>query len=174
VSDAKHHCRRCRLKLAEPTENPRSAFCCRGCHRQFYERHCLACERDMERKPSSQKTCRRRHCSTQFRELKRHHLLGRYHAPARVNLASGTPISIGSDGGDQGRPTPRIVAGSLTPDQLRLATVGAAFGSCPFEADRKNNRKHWDANGHFTEPEWREVSSFDGARCFIASAPAHV
>ena len=88
----KHHCRRCRLKLAEPTENPRSAFCCRGCHRQHYERHCLACERPMERKSSSQKTCHRRHCSTQFRELKRHHLLGRYHASPGVNLASRTPI----------------------------------------------------------------------------------
>jgi hypothetical protein len=104
----KHHCRRCRLKLAEPTENPRSAFCCRGCHRQHYERHCQACERPMERKSGTQKVCQRRHCSTKFRELKRHHLLGRYHAPARVNLASGTPIKIGVCEGGQMRPTYRI------------------------------------------------------------------
>jgi hypothetical protein len=167
----RHQCRRCRLKLAEPTDNPRSAFCCRGCHRQHYERHCLACERPMERKSSTQKVCHRRHCSAQFRELKRHHLLGRHYARPGVSLASRTPISIGSDGGDQGRPNPRIVAGSLTPDQVRLATVGAAYGNCPFKLDRDLNRKYWqaaiDANGHFTEPDWREVISADDVRCFV-------
>ena len=128
----RHQCRRCRLKLAEPTENPRSAFCCRGCHRQFYDRHCLACERPMERKSSSQKVCPRRRCSAQFRELSRHNLLGRYHARPGASQASETPISIGSDGGV------RIVAGSLTADQLRLATVGATFGDCPFKKDREH------------------------------------
>ena len=52
---------------------------------------------------------------------------------------------------------------------MRLATVGAAYGNCPFEYDRKNNRKHWDDGGYFTEPHWREVISADGVRCFVAS-----
>jgi hypothetical protein len=59
---------------------------------------------------------------------------------------------------------------------LRLATIGAAFGNCPFELDRKINRKHWlaaeqaetEANGHFAEPEWCAVISSDGVQCFRA------
>jgi hypothetical protein len=180
MPETRHQCRRCRLKLAEPTDNPRSAFCCRGCHRQHYERHCQACERPMERKSGTQKVCPRRRCSAQFRELKRHHLLGRYYARSGVSLASRTPISIGSDDGDQGRPTSRIVAGSLTPDQLRLATIGAAFGACPFKLDRKLNRKHWleaeraeiERSGYFEDTEWREVISSDGIRCFVTSGKA--
>ena len=77
----------------------------------------------------------------------------------------------------------RVVAGpALTPEQLRLATLGAAFGNCPFALDRKLNRKHSleaeraeiEANGTFTEPDWREVISSGGVRCFVAldlSAP---
>ena len=61
-------------------------------------------------------------------------LLGRYHARPGVSLASRTPISMGFDGGDRGRPNPRIVAGLLTPDQVWLATVGVRQGAeflCP-------------------------------------------
>jgi hypothetical protein len=174
-SRAAHHCRRCRLKLAQPTENPRSAFCCRGCHRQFYETRCLACEREMERKTGNKRLCGRRHCCSKFRELKRHHLLGRYQAPRRVNSASGTPIKIGVCEGSQKRPTYRIVSGSLTPEQLRLATIGAAFGACPLDSDRKLSRKHFleaerketEANGDYEDTEWSELTSSDGVRCFV-------
>ena len=126
----------------------------------------------MERKSSSQKTCQRRRCSAHFRELKRHILLGRYHTSPGVNLTSETAMKIGVCGSSQWRPTHRIVAGSLYTDQLRLATIGAAYGNCPFKFDRDLNRKHWQAsievNGDFTEPEWREVISSDGVRCFVA------
>jgi hypothetical protein len=43
----RHHCRYqpCRLKLAEPVDNIRRAFCSPGCHASFYKRRCLVCER---------------------------------------------------------------------------------------------------------------------------------
>jgi len=177
-SRAAHHCRRCRLKLGQPTENPRSAFCCRGCHRQFYETRCLACERGMPRKTGNRLLCGRRPCSTKFRELKRHIQLGRYHPAGRAVSASETPIKIGVEGGGLGRRTPRVVAGSLTPEQLLLATVGGRFGSCPFDADRRTNhrqridadRREIEAAGCFGEPDWREVISSGGTRCLVAAS----
>jgi hypothetical protein len=36
-------CRRCQYALPEPAE-ARRAFCCRGCHRQFYAAHCRVCD----------------------------------------------------------------------------------------------------------------------------------
>ncbi|MCK1753801.1 hypothetical protein IVA78_00820 [Bradyrhizobium sp. 137] len=63
---------------------------------------------------------------------------------------------------------------------MRLATSGAAFGNCPFEQDRKLNRRHRiadegaeiEANGHFENAEWREVTSSDGTRCFVGAQAA--
>ena len=42
----RHRCRnpRCAGKLKIPAANPRDAFCCRGCERQFYGRRCRVCE----------------------------------------------------------------------------------------------------------------------------------
>ena len=39
----RHYCRnpRCRSKLKQPVENPRRAFCTRGCHSSFYHSRCL-------------------------------------------------------------------------------------------------------------------------------------
>jgi hypothetical protein len=91
----RHSCRRCRLKLAEPVENPRSAFCCRGCYRQHYEKRCLVCERPVT---ARRRVCRIPKCQTEFRSLRRHSALGRFdpgHSPIGVKLASGTPILKG-------------------------------------------------------------------------------
>ena len=111
----RHSCRRCRLKLAEPVENQRSAFCCRGCHRQHYEKRCLVCERPVT---TRRQVCRLPKCQTEFRSLKRHSALGKFdpgHSPIGVNLASGTPISKGSAGWHQ-------VAGPSISD-MHLATL---------------------------------------------------
>jgi hypothetical protein len=52
-SSARHFCRnpRCRSKLPAPVENHHHAFCCRGCHAQFYRARCLVCERDIDIDP---------------------------------------------------------------------------------------------------------------------------
>ena len=62
------------------------------------------------------------------------------------------------------------------PGDVSRAIEAGSVGDCPFELDRKLNRKHWreaeraeiEANGCFAEPEWREVISSDGVRCFVA------
>ena len=64
---------------------------------------------------------------------------------------------------------------ALSPEQLRLVTLGTAFGACPFELDRRLNRKYFEAaeraeieaNGDFAEADWREVVSSGGVRCFV-------
>jgi hypothetical protein len=37
----RHYCRKCRSKLAEPTDNERQAFCSPGCHASFYRNRLL-------------------------------------------------------------------------------------------------------------------------------------
>jgi hypothetical protein len=53
----RHYCRnqRCRSKLKAPIDNPHHAFCCRGCHGQFYRVRCLVCEDPMQRKRENQR-----------------------------------------------------------------------------------------------------------------------
>jgi hypothetical protein len=48
-----HRCRECRGKLDAPAETDALAFCSRECHRRFYLRHCLVCEREKSRKSPS-------------------------------------------------------------------------------------------------------------------------
>jgi hypothetical protein len=109
----RHVCRnpRCGGRLKEPTWNTREAFCCRGCHRQFYDKRCMACERLMERKTGNQRICDRRKCRNEFATLKAHNVLGRYIVPAAPVLTPETSISIGSaEAPNTGRAW-RLVAG---------------------------------------------------------------
>src|SRR5689334_8237158 len=53
----RHQCRHCRSKLAEPTENPKRAFCIRGCFNSYYRSRCVVCEGPIRRKSERQKTC---------------------------------------------------------------------------------------------------------------------
>jgi len=127
-------CRRCAAKLAEPQSNPRSAFCCRGCHRNFYEAHCIACEREHK----GTRLCGRPKCKAEYAALKRHGMLGKFvpgSAPKtgfwpRVlsddSLASETPISVGLPAAPKPDRGYRIVAGALSEADLHLATAGAA------------------------------------------------
>jgi hypothetical protein len=131
----------------------------------------------MERKAAHQKTCGRRKCDTEFRALKRHLALGRYLTPTNVGSPSADTVKIGISESAKGTRPCRIVAGPpLSEEQLRLVTVGAAFGNCPSELDRKLIRKHWleaekeiEANGSFDDTVWLEIVSPDGVRCFVAS-----
>jgi len=121
---ARHHCRRCRSKLPAAVENPRDAFCCRGCYRQHYHSRCLVCEREMTRTTGNQRLCDRRKCRNGFRALKAHFVLGRYHFPSGVNLLQKTPDFIGPKQPlSPARPW-RVVAGPALGDaELRLVTV---------------------------------------------------
>jgi hypothetical protein len=65
----RHQCRKCRTKLAEPTDNPRRAFCCRGCFGSFYRSRCVVCEEPIRRKTEWQKTCISRECKAEVRRF---------------------------------------------------------------------------------------------------------
>jgi hypothetical protein len=118
---------RCRSKLPAPVENPRSAFCVRGCFRQFYRSRCLVCERPMERKTERKQLCGRPRCKSEFRALQQREMLGSYLLSTSAPNASGNPIKQGVSAPLKPGPRYRIVAGpALSDRQLELATVGAA------------------------------------------------
>src|SRR6516165_1891742 len=140
----RHYCRnpRCRSKLSTPVENLREAFCTRGCHTQFYRKHCIACEQPMERKRESQQLCGRRRCKNHFAALKAHFSLGRYHPSSSALDASGNPIKTGIFSPLKSDREWRLVAGPAV--DMRLATIGAA--GAVKQAD-KANRRHWAEAG---------------------------
>ena len=71
----------------------------------------------------------------------------------------------------------------LTPNQLHCATVpdgsDCQWKGAEYERLEAKNRTalkaaeqaEIDANGEFTQPEWREVISPDGIRCFVTRYP---
>jgi hypothetical protein len=155
----RHQCRnpRCRSKLSAPVSNPREAFCARGCHSSFYRKRCVACEQPMERKRESQQLCGRRKCEGQFKTLKAHMILGRYHPstptenagpvnhPDAAVDACGKPIKTGTFLRLKTDRAWRQVAGPEQSDrQLRLATADA---NAVERSNRMTNRQHWRAAG---------------------------
>ena len=125
----RHHCRnpRCRLKLKEPVENPRSAFCCQGCYRQFFAKRCLACEREMERTAGHQKLCRSVACRREYRDIVAHGIEGKFGAKPQCTSDGGSPsanpIEIGVRGSEKTDRPLRVIAGILSDTELRLASV---------------------------------------------------
>ena len=65
----RHRCRnpRCTGKLKLPADNPRDAFCCRGCERQFYGRRCRVCGALFSPKTGRRVVCSRAKCQSAFR-----------------------------------------------------------------------------------------------------------
>jgi hypothetical protein len=59
---------KCRSKLPTPTDNPRKAFCTKGCYESFYLKRCVVCENE---KPvgstARRKLCRRPKCGSSYR-----------------------------------------------------------------------------------------------------------
>src|SRR5262249_30212045 len=100
----RHFCRHDRTKLAEPTDNPRRAFCCRGCFNSFYRSRCRVCESPSRRRTECQKTCIDRRCKAELRrfplvyswpeKVQREHETG--NTRQNDSRASETPDSIGS------------------------------------------------------------------------------
>jgi hypothetical protein len=157
TEELRHYCRhpRCRSKLKEPVENPREAFCARGCHTSFYRKRCMACEQPMERKREGQQLCGRQKCESQLKTLKAYLMLGRFHPSTPPKKAdsdqpqgaavegSGNPIKPGTFlpvKTDRGW---RQVAGPVV--DVRLAAIRADDGLK--HADRVN-RGHWRDAGN--------------------------
>jgi hypothetical protein len=163
-------CRRCRAKLVAPASSALSAFCCKGCVRLHYRAKCVICEGRKSRKGLA---CNHPRCQSELAAKKRHDALGMVWGSGRAKLGSADPIKIGVPERAKGDRPCCIVTGSLTPNQLRLATVGTGTPDCPFAFDRKLSRRRWieaEACGSFEDAEWCEAISSDGVRCFVADA----
>lgn len=129
LSNVRHRCRnpRCGCKLKEPTDNPRNAFCCRGCWEQYHHHRCVVCEQKLERKAGNQRMCGRRKCRAEIRQFpavyapfEGHKLppIGKRKADAR------NPIKSGLKTGSKGDRPRRLVAGPpSSPTSFRLATL---------------------------------------------------
>jgi hypothetical protein len=121
----RHRCRnpRCACELRSPADNPRNAFCCRGCFASYYRSQCIVCERAYDRAREDQHTGRRR-CKGEFR---RHRLrfLGRWGHGANSALSTpGSPIKPGlKTRTDRGRAWRQITGPALSATALRLATI---------------------------------------------------
>jgi hypothetical protein len=187
----------CRSKLPAPVANQRNAFCCRGCHAAFYHSRCLICEEVMARKSGNQKVCGRRECRSTLkaRTVESHSdfnspdiskargvtapLLG-IDAAVRHSGSNSPDISklesaVGSD-------RARVVAGpKLSPSQLHCATVpDGPGGGCKGGEHRRIEAKNSAAleaaeqarveadGGYFSTPDWQEVISPNGVRCWFA------
>lgn len=77
------------MKLKAPVENPKDAFCTRGCYRQFHRKRCVVCEHDMERRTEHQLVCGKRRCRN---ALQGGFNAGRYHAPSGDLATQEVPI----------------------------------------------------------------------------------
>jgi hypothetical protein len=78
----------------------------------------------MARKTGNQKLCGKRKCKSVFESLKAHLALGRYHPSADPVSDSKSPITTGTFSPLKADRPWRIVAGELTDEELRLATIG--------------------------------------------------
>jgi hypothetical protein len=141
-------CARCRSKLPKPVSNPREAFCCRGCHKQFYRSRCLICEGPMERKTERQLICGKRKCRNglQSRSLP----LGQYGSrdvisPLKKAVNKGLKQALKPD---RPRPWRPFRGGIVGPTRVIEAEVIA-------------------------RRVWREVTSPDGVPCHVTSLRRH-
>ena len=187
-SELRHYCRHCRSKLKSPVANHREAFCVSGCHKSFYRHRCIVCERDMPRNAENQRTCYRAECKTAWRQKTiSSRFVGDSSAPVKDPLEN--PIKSGLREADKYGRRWKSVAGTLSPNAFHCATVpdapGRKWEGGSFERIEAQNRAalkslsamlraaeeaEIEANGYFNEPDWREVVSPDGVRCFVTSA----
>jgi len=186
----------CRAKLLAPVGNDREAFCCRGCYESFHLKRCRVCESPLEAKyrklkpkndggrtkfvrvDNSSSTCGLADCKRRWRQKDG---TGRFSAPKQASGYQGSQKS------NLPKETPaaqalfcairttkwRLIAGlSLTLNQFHFAAVPDGGEHQRIEAKNRAALKaaeqaEIEANGEFTEPEWREVISPDGVRCFV-------
>jgi hypothetical protein len=115
----RHFCRNCRSKFKALVESDHRAFCCRGCHAQFYRKRCVVCERSIERTVHNRRLCERRKCGADFRAFP-HLYVYRLDDPSSASKpTSETPGFIGSI-----TPIRRHIAGpKLSARSFALATL---------------------------------------------------
>jgi len=145
---ARQRCRnpRCRAKLPASVTNDREAFCCRGCHANFFRVRCRVCEGAIEQptRGGVRFTCNRAKCRRAWRAG---FGFGRYHAFNRANSIQERPINKGPKVGIDGDRTPwRVIAAgaAISANQYHCAIVGAAEGIAAVD---RSNATHWARSG---------------------------
>jgi hypothetical protein len=171
-TELRHHCRRCRLKLKEPVENPRSAFCCRGCYRQFFAKRCLVCEKEMGRTAGHQKLCRSVACRREYRHIVAHQTEGKFGAKPQCTSDGGSPsanaIKKGVCGPEKTDRPWRLLAGSLSDTELHAASLPTDKATAS-RVDR-TNRAFWREARSATLIQLPPINVIGGYR--FAGAPA--
>src|SRR5262245_62684064 len=66
-SALRHHCRHCRRKLTEPTDNERKGFCDRACWKWFHRTRCVVCSRETKKGRGARLICRANDCRRELR-----------------------------------------------------------------------------------------------------------
>lgn len=129
-SAPRHYCRnlRCRSRLKLEVENPRHAFCCRGCFTTFHRLRCVVCERPT--KTGRAEICHRPKCRYALRQWPHVYRFprGKKHtdreSPVRRKVASRSAHFTGIKSGDKDARAWRQVAGpELSPRSFTLATL---------------------------------------------------
>jgi hypothetical protein len=89
----RHRCRnpRCRAKLAVPTFDRLSAFCCTACCDSFFRHRCIVCEAQIVRKTHGQRLCRRPKCRSEFRRHREQFPARRYSGGPVADISGKKP-----------------------------------------------------------------------------------
>jgi hypothetical protein len=143
AADYRKRCRKCECKLPAPVSLPQRAFCCRGCHDQFYRRRCVICEIELPRGPANRKTCRKPKCRNTSRQFD--HLYG-WHESTRM----------AHDSQNVERPSEKL-------DSMRVESrtkTGRPSPKAPARTALIRNAIHTE---FFGGGQWCEVVSQDGA-----------
>ena len=94
----RHHCRnpRCAGKLKTTADNSRDAFCCSGCEKQYYDRHCRSARRLISPpKTKLRAVCWRSQCRHEFQRHPERFFGVRYPSGPLGQISSRNPIKPG-------------------------------------------------------------------------------
>jgi hypothetical protein len=122
----RYYCRnpRCGLKLNQPADNPRDAFCCQGCFNSHYRSRCLVCERLIDHKTTRRQVCGRSKCRHELQRHRERFEGTRYLASVLGHNASRSAHFTGLKNGDgDSRPFRQIAGPKLSSTSFWLATL---------------------------------------------------
>jgi len=141
----RHRCRnpQCRAKLPASVANAREAFCCCGCHSNFFRTRCRVCEAPIEQpnRGGVRFTCNKARCKRAWRAG---FGLGRYHTPNHANSIQERPVNKGPKVGvsDDRASFWRVIAAGapISANQYHCAIVAAAEAIATADS---SNAAHW-------------------------------
>jgi hypothetical protein len=172
----RHYCRnpKCRMRLPVPVSNEREAFCTRGCYSSFYLHRCRVCEGRIEQpKCTTRLICKKSKCRNAWEARSG---FGRYAEASSRDSSQKVPVNSGSASASDPVGWRQIAGPALTPNQFHCATLGGSAMDEVRRIEAKNKaplkeaeQAEIAANGEFTDPEWHEIVSSYGVRCFVTN-----